>query len=72
MQLKDWLEANRYTQVAFLKKMSNPPTRPTFNNWIHGRFPIPLSAAVEIQKLTRGQVRPQDWLDARKEASEAA
>jgi hypothetical protein len=72
MQLKEWLKFNRYTQVEFLTKMADPPSRPTFNNWIHGRYPIPLSAAVEIQKLTRGQVRPKDWLDTLKEQSEAA
>jgi hypothetical protein len=60
--LKDWLKLHRYTQAQFQAMLNPPPEAGNLNRWINGRVMISLPRAIEIQAITKGKVKPADWL----------
>lgn len=68
MKLKDWMKENRYTQTHFATLMNPPVTISQLNSWIHGRSIPLLPRAIEIQQLTKGRVKPSDWIVKESEA----
>jgi len=60
MYLRDYLRENQLTQVRFAEKFSPPVTQSVVSDWIRGKSRITLAHALQIQKITGGQVTPED------------
>jgi hypothetical protein len=72
MRLKDWLKENRYTQTEFRLMMVPPPEKAHFSRLVNGKKTMTLQRALEIQVLTKGKVKPQDWLQTDQDESAQA
>ncbi|OTP69460.1 helix-turn-helix domain-containing protein [Caballeronia sordidicola] len=63
MRLKDYLLKERITQRQFAEKMNPPLHVNHLNRYLNGAVEISVARAVEIEKLTHGKVKPEDWLN---------
>jgi DNA-binding transcriptional regulator YdaS (Cro superfamily) len=69
MTLKEWLKKNRYSQKEFRLMLNPPPEMGNLSRWVNGKVMISLPRAVEIQRITRGRVKPSDWVAEETEAA---
>lgn len=63
MRLKDYLAKEGITQREFAEKMNPPLQQSHLSNYMSGRVKISLARAIEIQRLTKGAVKPESWLE---------
>ena len=64
MKLKDY--TNEHSQSELAKAIGFAPS--FVNQWVSGKRPIPVVACVAIERVTGGKVtrqelRPDDWMD---------
>jgi len=62
MRLRDYLQQNRITQLAFGQRMSPPVSQAKVNHWLNGSRRVSLAEALQIQRITGGEVTPEDLL----------
>lgn len=70
MTLKEWMKENRYTQTLFASMMNPPPPLGQLSGWVNGNATPRLARILEIQAITKGRVKPADWL-SNKESADA-
>ena len=62
MRLRDYLQQHRITQAAFGQRMSPPVSQGKVNHWRNGSRRVSLAEALQIQRITGGEVTPEDLL----------
>ena len=72
MRLVDYLESKGVTQIEFGKSLNPVASQAQISHWIIGRSRVSVARAVEIERLTHGAVRVEDWLESTVEQKEAA
>ena len=60
MRLLDYLHENGITQAAFGRLLTPPVSQGKVNHWLHGARRVSLIEALQIERLTQGQVTLQD------------
>jgi DNA-binding transcriptional regulator YdaS (Cro superfamily) len=60
MNLRDYLKANRITQAEFAKKLVPPVSQGKVNHWLHGVRRVSLVEAIQIERITAGEVSMLD------------
>ena len=73
MKLAEYLRAHKIRQTQFALLLGGKPS--TLHGWITGRRMPELAVAIQIQEITNGLVRPEDFVRAaedRRNAKEAA
>lgn len=60
MNLRDYLTQNGITQEAFGRLLNPPVSQGKVNHWLHGARRVSLIEALQIERLTQGQVTLQD------------
>ncbi|MDZ4282800.1 MAG: helix-turn-helix domain-containing protein [Hydrogenophaga sp.] len=60
MQLRDYLQRHRLTQAAFGRRLSPPVSQGKVNHWINGTRRVSLAEALQIERVTGGEIRPCD------------
>lgn len=63
MKLKTYLANHGITQQEFAQMLNPPTSQVRISNWMVGRVRVPLADAIQIQRLTDGEVAVEDWLD---------
>jgi len=56
MKLYDYLKTNGITQSEFAKMLMPPVSQGKVNHWLHGTRRVSLVEALQIQRITAGQV----------------
>lgn len=64
MQLRDYLHQRQITQAAFGRLLDPPVSQGKVNHWLRGTRRVSLVEAVQIERITDGEVRPHDWVPA--------
>lgn len=54
-----WMDQNGVTQSEIARRTGMPQT--SVSRWVRGKAVPKVSAAVELERLTFGAVRVQDW-----------
>lgn len=60
MRIDDYLRQNGLTQSAFAAKFDPPVSQGLVSQWLKGKTRITLDQALQISRLTGGQVTPED------------
>lgn len=60
MDMRAYTSANGLTLSSFAVKLG--VSQGAFHDYVTGRRAIPLRFALEIERLTNGEVRPADWI----------
>lgn len=63
MHLNQYLIESRQSQEDFGKRLNPPVSQGLVSQWIRGVTRITLLQALQIKKLTRNKVTPQDCAD---------
>lgn len=63
MKLRDYLSKHSLTQQQFGQLLVPPASQACVSHWINGRLRVSLDVAVQIERLTAGQVAVEDWLE---------
>jgi DNA-binding transcriptional regulator YdaS (Cro superfamily) len=56
MQLRDYLTQTGITQAAFGRLLNPPVSQGKVNHWLYGARRVSLVEALQIERLTQGQV----------------
>ena len=62
MRLRDYLQKHRITQLAFGQRMSPPVSQAKVNHWLNGSRRVSLVEALQIQRITDGEVALEDLI----------
>lgn len=62
MRLRDYLQQHRITQAAFGQRMSPPVSQAKVNHWLNGSRRVSLVEALQIQRITDGEVALEDLI----------
>lgn len=63
MHLGDFLKREGKSQADFGTSLNPPVSQALISQWLRGVTRITLSYALDIERMTRGQVTPQDCAD---------
>lgn len=62
MKLRDYLQKHGITQAAFGRLMQPPVSQGKVNHWLNGARRVSLAEALQIQRVTGGEVAPEDLI----------
>lgn len=62
MKLRDYLQKHGITQAAFGRLMHPPVSQGKVNHWLNGARRVSLAEALQIQRVTGGEVAPEDLI----------
>lgn len=62
MRLRDYLQKHNVSQAAFGRRMSPPVSQSKVNHWISGARRVSLVEALQIQRITDGEVALEDLI----------
>lgn len=63
MHLDQYLKETGQSQGEFAKRLNPPVTQGLISQWVRGQSRITLVQALQIKRLTRNKVTPQDCAD---------
>lgn len=63
MRLNEYLTKHGVTQAQFGLLMNPPRIQTHVSAWITGRLRVSLADAVQIERLTNGEVSVEDWIE---------
>ncbi|MCO1396393.1 helix-turn-helix domain-containing protein [Burkholderia cenocepacia] len=63
MRLDDYLKEKKLSQAAFAALLTPPVTQSLVSQWIRGTVRVTLDQALQVEKLTAGDVTPKDVAD---------
>lgn len=69
MQLDEYLKSTGQRQSDFGAALHPPATQALVSQWVRGVTRVTLAHALQINKVTNGQVTPQDCADMYRRAS---
>lgn len=58
MRLRDYLQKHQITQASFGQRMRPPVSQGKVNHWLKGSRRVSLAEALQIERITDGEVTP--------------
>ncbi len=71
MHLRDYLQLQGISQAAFGQRLVPPVSQGKVNHWLEGRRRVSLAEALQIQRLTQGNVTLPELAEMHRNGDEA-